>query len=184
MSVNKKSDLLTIPNILSLVRLAIIPVMVWLYCGKEQYLATGILLIASGLTDVVDGFIARRFGMISDVGKVLDPLADKCTQGAMLLCLLLRFPLMLLPFIFLIVKEMFMTVSGYIIIKKCKKVLGANWHGKAATVCLYGMMMLHTFWYNIPTLISHITITICAAMITLSFVLYSIRNLCELIHRK
>lgn len=172
-----KNQILTIPNILSFVRLGLIPFMVWLYCGKQEYVWAGVILVISGLTDVVDGFIARKFNMVSDFGKVLDPIADKFTQGAMLLCLLLRFPFMLFPLILLLVKEIFMTISGYIIIKKCGKVLGANWHGKAATVGIFAMMMLHIFWSNITCLASCISIGICAVLILLSFVLYVIRNI-------
>lgn len=82
-----QNRILTIPNMLSALRICMIPLLVWLYYVKQDYLRTGGLLILSGLTDVVDGFIARRFQMISNLGKVLDPIADKLTQGAMLFCL-------------------------------------------------------------------------------------------------
>ena len=88
----------TIPNILSLIRLIMIPFIVWFYCEKEDYTTTAILLILSGLTDMVDGYIARHYNMISDIGKMLDPVADKLTQLAMLYCFTTKFPLMLLPF--------------------------------------------------------------------------------------
>lgn len=52
------------------------------------------VLALSGITDILDGFIARRFGMVSDVGKILDPVADKLTQGAVILCLAFRYSLM------------------------------------------------------------------------------------------
>ena len=81
-----KNKILTIPNLLSLFRLCLIPVFMWLYCVEKNYLWTGIILIISGLTDTVDGFVARHFNMISDLGKILDPVADKLTQAAMLFC--------------------------------------------------------------------------------------------------
>ena len=56
--------------------------------------------------------------MVSDLGKVLDPVADKLTQAAMLVCLLLRFPLMILPLVLLLIKETFMGISGFLVIKK------------------------------------------------------------------
>ncbi len=174
------NKIITIPNLLSLFRLLLIPVIVWLYCVAKEPLFTGYVLILSGLTDIVDGFIARRFHMISNVGKVLDPIADKLTQAAMLFCLLFRFPLIWCPLLLLIIKELFMGISGLLIIKRTGKVLGAHWHGKAATCLLYAMMILHTFWYNIPSLVSDSFILACAGMIVLSLVLYAIRNIREL----
>lgn len=171
-----KKKIFTIPNILSMVRICLIPLIVWLYLGKKDYLLTGIFVIISGLTDVVDGTIARKFNMISDVGKVLDPIADKATQITVMILLAMRFPLMLLPIALTLVKEIFMAVSGYIVIKKCGVVLGANWHGKAATVLLSSTMALHLVWYNITPTVSTVLIILCSVMIIISLVLYAIRN--------
>ena len=88
-----KKEILTIPNLLSLFRLALIPVYVVIYLNARepgQYITAGAILAVSCLTDMVDGKIARRFGMISTVGKVLDPVADKATQFTLTLCLSLR----------------------------------------------------------------------------------------------
>ncbi len=172
-----KNKVFTIPNILSFIRLLMIPLIIWLYIGKKNYIATGIVLLVSGLTDIVDGFIARHFNMISDVGKVLDPFADKATQGVMLLCLLARFPIMWMPIILLVLKESFMALSGFMVVRKCDVVLGANWHGKLATVLLTATMALHLFWYDIPEAVSIATIALSTAMIVLSLVLYAVRNL-------
>ncbi len=174
---NYFSDILTIPNILSFLRLCLIPLIVWLYCGKEDYFWAGMVLIISGLTDLVDGFLARHFGWISDLGKILDPIADKLTQAAMLICLLLRYPLILLPFGLMVVKELFMAISGMLVIKRTGKVYGARWHGKAATVLLYAMMILHVFWGQIPALYSNISIVAATAMIAISFLLYGRNNI-------
>ena len=172
-----KSKVLTIPNILSCVRLCLIPLIVWLYCVEQKDVWAGCVLILSGITDVVDGYIARRFDMTSDLGKVLDPLADKTTQGAMIICLLSRFPQMIYPLISLIAKETFMSVTGILVIRKSGDVPGANWHGKAATCLLYAMMVLHVFWPDIPAAASMASIVACSAMIGISFVLYGMRNL-------
>ena len=87
MSETRGKEILTVPNLLSMLRLCMIPLFVWLYCAKEAFGATALVLVLSGITDIVDGFIARRFHMVSDFGKILDPIADKLTQAAMLLCL-------------------------------------------------------------------------------------------------
>ncbi len=88
---DKGKQILTIPNLLSVFRILLIPLIVWLYCGKQDYLLAAWVLLLSGVTDIADGFIARRFRMVSDLGKVLDPIADKLTQTAALVCLLTRF---------------------------------------------------------------------------------------------
>lgn len=169
--------IITIPNILSMFRLCLIPLIVWLYCAKQNYIWTIIMLILSGVTDVVDGFVARRFHMVSDFGKALDPIADKLTQIAVLSCLVTRFSLMLIPLIILIVKELFAGITGLMMIKKTKVVRGAVWHGKATTVLLYLMMLVHLFWYDISPVVSLICIMCGTAMMLLSAVLYGIRNI-------
>ena len=75
-----------IPNILSLIRLLLVPVFVLLFFAEKTFAAAAVFVI-SGITDVLDGFIARKFGFISNLGKVLDPLADKLTQMSAFVCL-------------------------------------------------------------------------------------------------
>lgn len=168
--------ILTIPNALSLLRLLMIPLFVWLYIGRHDYLGTGIVLILSGITDTLDGFIARHFHMVSDLGKALDPVADKLTQIAMLSCLVTRYPMILLPLAVLIVKEITDGIMGLIIIKKGGGVHSADWHGKITTTLLYAIMILHVFWIEIPQNLSSACFLLCTAMMLLSFVLYVIKN--------
>lgn len=172
-----RNRILTVPNILSFFRLCLIPVFMWLYCVKGNYIWTGIILILSGLTDTVDGFVARHFHMVSDLGKVLDPIADKLTQAAMLFCLLLRFPLMGIPLGLMVVKEFVMGITGFLVVQKTGKVFGADWHGKVNTWLLYAMMILHVFWHDIPAGISGILIGICVVMMLISLILYGRHNL-------
>ena len=172
-----QKKIVTIPNILSFFRLCLVPVIIWLYIGEKNYLWAGIVLILSGATDLADGFIARHFHMISDLGKVLDPVADKLTQAAMLFCLCTRFPLMILPLVLMIVKEGFMGISGIMIIRKTGSVFGADWHGKAATVLLYAAMIVHVFWYEVPVLVSDLMIGACSLMIVISLILYAKHNI-------
>ena len=167
----------TLPNIMSFFRICLIPVIVWLYCIKKNYTFTGFIIIISGLTDILDGFIARKFNLISDLGKILDPIADKFTQLAVLICLLTKFPWMLMPIISMIFKEIFVGITGFIAIKKSGKVSGADWHGKVATILLYSMMVLHMFWLNIPNEVSSASILLCTSMIFVSFFFYITKNL-------
>lgn len=171
-----QKKIITIPNILSFFRLCLIPVIVWLYCFEENYLWTTIILMLSGVTDIVDGIIARRFGMVSDFGKAFDPVADKLTQFATLFCLVSRFRHMLIALVILVIKELFGAVTSLLAIHKTGNVEGADWHGKATTVCLYAMMLVHLIWYQIPLTVSHVLVGICTVMMLLSAVLYAIRN--------
>ena len=177
---NYQYKILTIPNILSTFRISLIPIIVWLYLIKKNYLLTGALVLFSGITDVVDGWIARRFNMISDLGKVLDPIADKSTQAVVVMLLATRFHLMLLPLIVGVIKEIFMAISGCLVVKRCGVVLGAEWHGKLATVMLTLTMALHLLWYEITPKFSTATIMLSSIAIVLSLVLYAIRNLSQL----
>jgi len=171
------SDVFTIPNMLSFLRIAMIPWIVWLYCVEYNYSLAGLVLILSGITDIVDGFIARKMNMISNLGKILDPLADKLTQAVMLICLTMRFPMMIIPLILLVIKEIFMSVTGILVIQKKGVVQGANWHGKAATLLLYAMMITHVLFNDISLTASNLFILVCTVMIGISFLLYGIRNI-------
>lgn len=172
-----KNKIITIPNLLSLFRLLLIPLIVWLYVFRQDYLWTTAILTLSGITDIVDGIIARKFNMISDFGKAFDPVADKLTQIAVLICLVTRFPRMLIPLVILVIKEVFAAVTSLMVIHKTGKVLGAVWHGKAATASLYGMMLIHIVWFNIPQIVSAVLIGFCTALVLLSAILYGSRNL-------
>lgn len=173
----KKSRVLTVPNLLSAFRLLLVPVIVWLYCGEENYPLTACALLLSGATDIADGFIARRFHMVSDLGKVLDPVADKLTQAAALACLLTRFPAVWWLLGVLMGKEIIMASMGIFVIRRTGVVHGAEWHGKLATCLIYAAIFLHIVWYDIPTAASWTLVAAGVAGILLSLVLYTIHNI-------
>lgn len=172
----KRSQIFNIPNLLSFFRLALIPVIVWLYCGLEHYALATVVLIVSGLTDIADGYIARRFDMITDFGKVFDPVADKLTQIATLFCLATRFEVMVILLVLLIVKEVIAAITGLMVIHRTGIVMSALWHGKATTFMLYTTMIVHLIWFKIPVDISLLLTGICTVMIVFSAVLYCRRN--------
>ena len=179
-----KNKLITIPNLLSLFRLLLIPVILWLYIVKKDPVWTTAILALSGITDVVDGIIARKCNMVSDFGKALDPVADKLTQIAMLFCLVTRFQWMLLPLCVMVVKEAVAGILSLMVIRKTGKVEGAAWHGKATTVSLYSMMIIHLIWYRIPDTVSGLLIGGCTALALLSAFLYSGAHLRILMDRR
>lgn len=172
----QKQKIFTVPNLLSLFRLLLIPVIVWLYRDKSAYGWALAVLILSAATDVADGFIARKWELVSDLGKALDPIADKLTQIATLWCLLSRFPYLWLPLAVLMVKEVFTGIMSLCAVKKSGQVLGADWHGKLCTALLYGTMGLHMLWGSIPEVLSKLLMVLCMAVMCLSGLLYWYRN--------
>ena len=168
----KKNQIFTIPNLLSLIRVLMIPVIVWLYCDQGDYRGAAGLIVLSGLTDVADGIIARKFHLVSDLGKILDPVADKLTQAALIFCLISKYEWMLRLFIFFAVKEITMGISGLIVIKKKDVVNSAQWFGKLATVVLYIVMILLFLFPDISTTWANGMILLCAAVLLLSMVKY------------
>lgn len=140
-----KKEIFTIPNLLSLFRLLLIPLYISIYLNArdtaDYYLASAILAV-SCLTDLVDGQIARRFQMISTVGKVLDPLADKLTQFTLVICLSIKYPVLLILVILIFVKEVFQLIAGILRFKKGKMLKGAQLTGKICTTVLFVSLIL------------------------------------------
>ena len=167
----------TIPNLLSMVRILLPPVFVWLYSVKKEYMAAFVVLLLSGVTDLLDGFIARRFHMISVLGKMLDPIADKLTQAAVLLSLGSRFPLLFVLAALFVLKEAVTGVMFLVVMRKTQAVRGADWHGKITTFLLDATMLIHILWFAIPLWVSHLLTGLCAAVMLMSFLLYFRENL-------
>ncbi len=170
-------NLFTIPNAITLLRLLLIPVFIWMYLGKEAYVPAFIVYLTAGLLDLLDGIIARRYTMISDFGKLFDPIVDKLTQVAIFFCLLSRFPNMLILLIILIIKEIITGVIHLLAINKTNEVDSAEWPGKLTSLSLNITAMIHILWGGIPADVSNIIIGICIGFMLLSFTYYGIRNL-------
>jgi cardiolipin synthase len=142
-----------------------------------MYSATTLVIIISGATDVVDGWIARKFQMVSDFGKILDPVSDKLTQAAIVVCLFLRFPHMIYLFALMAVKETIMGVTGLIRIRKSGEVYGADWHGKVNTCLIYAVLLVHIIWHDITMNVSYILLSVVVCVMMLSMVLYVTANI-------
>ena len=135
-----KKEIMTIPNLLSLFRLILIPVYVVIYLNATEpvhYYTAGGILAVSCLTDLIDGQIARRFNMISTVGKVLDPFADKLTQFTLAICLAIQFPIVWVMVALIFVKEIFQLIAGIITFRKGQMLKGALFAGKICTTILF-----------------------------------------------
>lgn len=172
-----RNKIFTVPNILSFCRLAMIPLIVYCYIWLENSLLTAGLLLLSGITDVADGIIARTFNMVSELGKALDPIADKLTQAVVLVCFISKFPYVLAAVVVFAVKEILNGLGNLRLMRSTGKVHGALWHGKISTALLYIVMFIHIIWYTIPPTLSYILISLCIAVMLLSSLLYTIRNI-------
>ena len=142
---NWKKDLLTIPNLLSLFRLVLIPIYMVIYLNAKDstdYFIAGGILAVSCLTDAIDGKIARHFNMISTVGKILDPLADKATQFTLIICLAIRNPVIWTLVILFVIKEGFQLIAGLLTLRKGKMLTGALISGKICTTVLFVSLII------------------------------------------
>ena len=143
--INWKKEILTIPNLLSLLRLVLIPVYMTIYLNaataSDYYLSAAILAV-SCLTDMIDGKIARHFNMISTIGKILDPFADKATQFTLILCLALKHPVLWYLVGLFVVKEGFQLIAGGIMLRKGRMLDGALISGKICTTVLFVSLII------------------------------------------
>lgn len=149
---NWKKEIFTIPNLLSLFRLVLIPIYVAIYLNArnstDYYVAAGILAV-SCLTDLIDGKIARHFNMISSLGKILDPLADKATQFTLIICLAIKYNFLLYLVGLFVLKESFQLIAGGINLRKGKMLKGALYSGKICTTILFLSLILMVMLPNL-----------------------------------
>ncbi len=137
---------MNIPNTLSAFRIVMIPFFcVFFVMGPQYYPYAGIVLVLSGLSDMFDGFLARKLHQETELGKILDPIADKLTLGAVVISMWFvyhkNYPWITLALGIMFIKELLMAVGGFIIVKKGRKLVKAKWWGKIATVVFYACMI-------------------------------------------
>lgn len=172
---NLKKEVFSIPNMMGYFRIILIPIFLCIYynaTSTKDYCMVGIIVCISGITDLLDGYIARKYNMITELGKFIDPLADKLTQAALVICLANRYGLMKYIVVLFIIKEGFMAIMGIIMLKKGKKLDGAMWFGKVCTAVLYMVMFILIFIPKLKITTSNLLIMICGAVMLMSFILY------------
>lgn len=172
MKINWKKEILTIPNLLSLFRLLLIPVYVSIYLNATEgwhYIAAAMILAVSCLTDLADGYIARNYNMISTLGKILDPVADKFTQLALILCLCFRYTALRFLICLFLVKEIFQLVAGGVNLSKGKMLEGALMSGKVCTTVLFTSLIIIVMFPTIPENIVNILACIDIVFMLIAF---------------
>ncbi len=162
---------MNVPNALSIVRLLLLPVFACLFLNDLVYWSFAVLAL-SGLTDLFDGIIARRFNQITPLGKILDPLADKVTQVAVVICLAIKYQPIIPLAIICFLKEAAQGVGGWLLLRRGVKPQGARWYGKISTFVFYGAMTAIVVFPDMSETLRLVLVLIVAVLMVFAFVRY------------
>lgn len=175
-----KKEVFTIPNLLSLFRFILIPVYITAYLKATEfwgYFTAAAILAVSCITDMIDGFIARKFNMISTVGKILDPVADKATQFALIICLAIRHAVLWWLIGLFVVKELFQGIMGLINLRKGKMLPGALMMGKVCTTILFVSLIVMVLLPFLSETVIAVIAAVDAIFMLASFAAYAMAYL-------
>lgn len=161
-----------IPNLLSILRIIIIGPFVY-YFLKDNYVMAAVMIAISGLSDMFDGYIARKFNQITKLGAMLDPVADKITLGSVVICMCIKIPVIMPIIIILLVKEILMLLAGLVLLKKHKTPPPAQWYGKVATIVFYISVAVIVFLKAIWG-IENMVLTITLVCITVALMFFAL----------
>ena len=171
-----KKVLFNIPNCLCFFRILLIPLFLYVYFVadfKNRYIVAAFVLVISGISDFLDGFIARKFNMVTDFGKFIDPVADKLTQFVLAITLLFSYPLAWILLIIIILKDLMLAIVGLYLYDYGLKITGASWWGKIATAYFYVIVII-LIGFHIPnTVVSFAMLMTGSILMLLSFILYA-----------
>lgn len=172
---------MNVPNMLSIFRMCLVPVFVLFFFSEDpngHFYAAAIYALA-GITDVVDGVIARKFNLITKLGIVLDPLADKLMTITVFICITIRGIIPWWVILILFAKDLLLIIGGVKLYKDLSKVISANGFGKSATVFLVcGGIILTLFPDTIPQLAQTIYLIVALVLSILAFISYLYQYLC------
>ncbi len=172
---NWKKEIWTIPNLLSLFRMVLIPVYMNIYLNADSsgdYVTAALILAASCLTDMVDGKIARHFNQITNLGKVLDPAADKLTQLTLMVCLSVHRRALRFLLVLFLIKEFFQLFAMLAALREGKALDGALMSGKISTTVLFVSLIIMVLMPNLTERTTDIITGICLVFLLYAFVDY------------
>lgn len=157
-----KKEIFSIPNILCYFRILLVPVFLYVYfhaeTSEEHFLSVGILILSS-LSDFLDGYIARTYHMITELGKLIDPVADKLTQFVVACTLMYTYPAYIWLVVIIVLKDGMLLIAGWYIFKKTGKHLAqAEMPGKIATAVFFVVSILLIAFHIPGTMISNVMI--------------------------
>ena len=173
----RAKEIFSIPNIISYIRILFMPVFVYTNVtasSKSEYVLSSFMLFALAVTDFLDGFIARRYHMVTEIGKALDPVADKLFQLAIAVCLVVRVPGMWVILIIFLIKETVLTLcSTYYLFRYHRKMDGAKWFGKVSTAVFYTMTFLMVLLPPLPVQVYYVMEVLMGITLMISFIMYN-----------
>ena len=146
--IKQKSDLWTVPNILTYLRFALVVPFVILFLN-EKYLESAICIGLSGISDCLDGFFARKLNQVTQLGKLLDPIADKITLISVMFCMAFYAPNVIPILVVLIAKDVAMLIGGVSLLKRKITPPAAEWFGKLATIVFYFAVCIIVFYFAV-----------------------------------
>lgn len=165
----------SIPNLMGYFRIALVGVYMYFFYNSMNggvYWPVIATIILSGLTDFFDGKIARRFNMVTEWGKVLDPIADKVTIGAIILSLTFKYKIVMALVALYIIKEGFMGIVGLYSVKKGHKVEGAMWYGKVCTFGTYVILLALLLFPDMSDMVVNLLVIVNSALMIFTFANY------------
>ena len=178
-----KKEICTIPNLLSMFRLLLAVV---IFAVSQRYSIEAkrktiiVLVILSAITDVLDGKIARKYNQISEVGKLIDPIADKVTQGVLLLCFIEQYPVIQPMFLIFLCKECMMFIMGTKAVIKTQENDGSLWFGKINTVLFYGVMIILFLYKDISEPFAQGLLLVSTVSMVITLILYMRNYKCKI----
>lgn len=170
-----KKDFYSIPNILCYLRILLVPVFIYVYFVVEKdthYISVAILTISS-LTDFLDGYIARKYNMITQLGKLIDPVADKLTQITVAIALVYKYPAYIWLVIIIFVKDLMLLLVGLHLFKKTgRHIAQAELPGKIAT-CVFFVVSILLLAFSIASSIANIMIYVTVGLMFIAMIYYA-----------
>ena len=164
---------MSIPNIISIGRIFLVPVFALMYSRGNVTGAMGVLLL-SAASDVLDGAIARRCHMETELGRALDPIADKLIQAAMMLCALERSPSVWLLLGLHLLRELSLGAMGIYVLRVTGHVYSSKWYGKLCTLCIYTVMICALAFPDIPVHMIDAGVMVCGVLVSFCLCAYMI----------
>ncbi|MBQ3078055.1 MAG: CDP-alcohol phosphatidyltransferase family protein [Clostridia bacterium] len=164
----------TLPNALSALRLILLPPILKFYRNPATRTWAAVLLVISCLSDAIDGWVARRFNAISELGKALDPFADKLTQVVLLLCLMTPYPQTIVLLAVTFLRELVVGALNLRYYRRYGKVAGAKWAGKLSAVVLDVTLVVLFFFSRLPEKAVWWLILLCSGLSLFAAVWYCV----------
>lgn len=169
---------MNIPNILTILRFVLIPIFAY-FLSIRHFITAVLLFLASGLTDVLDGYIARKYDLVTSWGKIADPLADKLMQLTAFIILSQGLKIIPIELVLIILaKEILMGLGAIVLYRQKKYVVSANWYGKMTTVIFYLAIIMLMFdepfgrWTLFGVALNQLVFILAVAMALFAFFMY------------